>query len=293
VHVVLEATGGYEQPIVAALHQAQIPVSVVLPGRVRAFAKACGQHAKTDPIDAALLSAYGRAITPAPTLPRSAHEKILLETVRQRQQLVEIQTQLRNQVAHYVSPQAQKRHRQLLKALAKEIANCERQMAQLQAEDAALQQRAQRLQQVPGIGPIVAAVLVAELPELGSLHSGEAAALAGLAPYNCDSGPWKGTRRIAGGRAPVRRALYMAALTARRKDGILKSFYEALIARGKTKLVALTAVMRKLVVLVNRLLKDPDFQLQPAPHSPHGLRPDCSPQTPGSGAGEAPVLTPH
>jgi transposase len=265
VHVVLEATGGYEQPIVAALHQAQIALSVVLPGRVRAFAKARGQRAKTDPIDAALLSAYGQAIVPAPTPPRSAHAQLLQETVRQRQQLVELRTQLQNQAAHDVSAQAQKRHARLRKALDKEIADCEQHMARLQAEDPQLTQRAQRLQEVPGVGPIVAAVLVAEFPELGSLPPGEVAALAGLAPYNCDSGPRKGTRHIAGGRAPVRRALYMAALTARRKDGILKTFYEGLLQRGKPKLVALTAVMRKLIVLLNRLLKDPTFQLQPPP----------------------------
>ncbi len=270
LHVVLEATGGYEQPIVAALHEAQIAVSVVLPCRVRAFAKALGQQAKTDPIDAALLSAYGRSIAPEATTPRPPHEQTLQETVRQRQQLVEIQTQLRNQAAHAVSPQAKKRHRHLLKALAAEITDCERHIADLQAEDPRLAQRAQRLQEVPGVGPIVAAVLLAEFPELGSLPPETAAALAGLAPYNCDSGPRKGTRRIAGGRAPVRRALYMAALTARRKDGIFKSFYESLLARGKAKLVALTAVMRKLIVLLNRLLKDPHFQLQPPPTlAPH------------------------
>jgi len=261
VHVVLEATAGYEAPIVAALHQAQILCSVVLPGRVRAYAKALGRHAKTDPIDAALLSAYGRAIEPLPTPARRAHEQIFLETVRQRQQLVDLRTLLQNQAAHLQDPKAQKRHQKVLQTLATQIAACEHQLIALQAADAQLQQRSARLQEVPGVGPIVAATLLAEMPELGSLQPAEAAALAGVAPYNCESGPWKGTRRIAGGRAPVRRVLYMAALTARRKDGILKRCYEDLIARGKKKLVALTALMRKLILLLNRLLKDPLFQL--------------------------------
>jgi transposase len=264
VHVVLEATGGYEAPIVAALHRAQILCSVVLPGRVRAYAKALGRHAKSDPIDAALLSAYGHAIEPLPTPARSAHQQTFLETVRQRQQLVDLRTLLQNQAAHLQDGKAQRRHQKVLQTLATQIADCERQLTALQGADANLQQRSARLQQVPGVGPIVAATLLAEMPELGSLQQAEAAALAGVAPYNCESGPWKGTRRIAGGRAPVRRALYMAALTARRKDGILKRCYEALLARGKKKLVALTALMRKLILLLNRLLKDPLFHLQPS-----------------------------
>lgn len=264
VHVVLEATGGYEQAIVQALHEAQILVSVVLPGRVRAFAKALGLRAKTDPIDAAVLTKFAEATQPLPTQPRNTLEKTLVETVRQRQQLVEIQTQLKNQAPHCASAAAQKRNARLQRALAKEITECEREMAALQKQDATLQQRATRLQEVAGIGPIVSAVLVAELPELGKVSVEEIAALAGVAPYNCDSGPWSGTRRIAGGRSSVRCALYMAALTARRKDGILKRFYEGLVAQGKQKLVALVAVMRKLVVLLNRLLKNPEFKLQEA-----------------------------
>jgi transposase len=262
VHLVLEASGGYEQPLVRCLHAAALPLSVVLPSRVRSFARALGLRAKTDPIDAALLSAYGEAIKPDPTVPLSPAAQALQETLRQRQQFVEILTQLKNQAAHASTPPAQKRNQTAQRALARQVADCEAQLAELVAADPLLQARAQRLQEVDGVGPIVAAVLLAEMSELGSLSAEEAAALAGVAPYNCDSGPFSGTRRIAGGRAPVRRALYMAALTARRKDGVLKDFYERLLARGKKKLVALTAVMRKLIVLLNRLLKDPGFQLQ-------------------------------
>jgi len=126
--------------------------------------------------------------------------------------------------------------------------------------------RATRMQQVPGIGPVIAAVIQAQMPELGTLSDGEAAALAGLAPYNRDSGPWKGTRHIRGGRASVRCALYMAALTAVRHDHILRDFYAKLCAAGKKPLVALTAAMRKLIVLLNRMLQKPQFKLAVRPN---------------------------
>lgn len=262
IQVILEATGGYEQPIVRALHAADLAVSVVLPGRVRAYARALGRHAKTDPIDAAVLTAFGAATQPTAALPRPILEQDLAEVLSQRQQLVAQLTQLKNQAAHHEAASVQKRSRKLQRTFEKLIAECTREIAALQAKDPELQRRSQRLQEVDGVGPIVAAVLVADMPELGSLSRAEAAALAGVAPYNCDSGPWRGSRHISGGRASVRRALYMAALTASRKDGLLKTFYEGLIARGKKKLVALTAVMRKLIVLLNHLLKNPNFQLQ-------------------------------
>jgi transposase len=135
----------------------------------------------------------------------------------------------------------------------------------LVAEDEVMATRAARLQEVPGIGAVVASTLLAEMPELGTLRDEGAAALAGLAPFNRDSGPYAGTRRIAGGRASVRSALYMAALVATRHDPILKAFYQRLVATGKKKMVALVAVMRKLVVLLNRLLRNPDFKLQGTP----------------------------
>jgi len=264
VHVVMEATAGYEQPIVAALHEAQIAVSVILPMRIRAHAKALGRHAKTDPIDAAVLTSFGYAVKPSPTLPRPPLEMAIVEVMRQRQQFVELMTQLKNQACHCASASAQKRNAALQRALSLQLKSCLKELAELQAQDDKLTARSARLQEVDGVGPIVAAVLIADMPELGSLSDEEAASLAGTAPHPCDSGPYRGARHIGGGRGPVRRALYMAALTARRKDGILKRFYERLIAKGKPKLVALVAVMRKLIVLLNRMLKNPEFKLQTA-----------------------------
>ncbi len=141
------------------------------------------------------------------------------------------------------------------------IGQCERAIAAQIAAEPPMAERAERVQQVPGIGPVVAAVLQAQMPELGTLSDGEAAALAGLAPYNRDSGPHRGVRRIRGGRAPLRCALYMAALSAVRHDRILREFYTRLCAAGKKPLVALTAAMRKLVVLLNRMLRKPQFKL--------------------------------
>jgi transposase len=175
--------------------------------------------------------------------------------------LVATRTAELNRAAHHRDALLRRQNRALLALLERQIAQCEQAIVTQIAADEAMKARAARVQQVPGIGPVVAAVLQAEMPELGTLSDEQAAALAGLAPYNRDSGPWKGTRRICGGRAPVRCALYMAALSAVRHDRILCAFYTRLLQTGKTKMVALTAAMRKLLILLNRLLKNPDFTL--------------------------------
>ena len=261
VHVIVEATGGYEAALVRAMHEAGQPVSVIQPSRVRHFAYAKNQRAKTDPIDAKVLSDFGQAIRPTPTPPPSAAQMHLVEVVNRRAQLVETRSAELNRAAHYNDKLLCRQSRQLLALLDRQIAACDTTIAKQIAADEIMKGRAERVQQVAGVGPVVAAVLQAAMPELGSLTKCEAAALAGLAPYNCDSGPRKGTRRIWGGRAPVRCALYMTAMTAVRKDSILRAFYLKLCAAGKKRVVALTAVMRKLVVLLNHLLKNPEFEL--------------------------------
>ena len=261
-HVVLEASGGYEAALVHFLHETKRPLSVVQPGRVRHFAKAKNQLAKSDPIDAEMLVEFGQAIQPAPSLAPTPAQQHLNELVRRRAQLVDTRTGELNRAAHYENKLLRQQNRQLLQVLDSQIAQIERAMATQIAAEQEMAARVARLQQLPGVGAVVAAVLQAEMPELGTLSDGEAAALAGLAPYNCDSGPHKGTRRIRGGRAPVRCALYMAALSAVRHDPILRRFYQRLRGAGKKALVALTAVMRKLVVLLNRMLKNPQFKLR-------------------------------
>jgi transposase len=263
VHVILEATGGYEAALCGALHAAGRTLSLIPPSRARHFASAKSEHAKTDVIDAEVLAAFGEAIAPAPTLPPSPAQAHLSELVGRRAQLVETRTAELNRAAHYTDKLLRQQSRVLLSLLDRQIAQCERASAAQIAADETMKVRAERMQQVPGIGPVVAAVLQAQMPELGTLREGEAAALAGLAPYNRDSGPWQGTRHIRGGRAPVRCALYMAALSTVRHDRILREFYTRLCAAGKKPLVALTAAMRKLVILLNRMLQNPHFQLAP------------------------------
>lgn len=260
-HVVCEATGGYEQPAVRALHAAQVPVSIVEAGRVRHFAKAKGQRAKTDPIDAAVLSAYGRTFQPAATAAPTPQQARLAELSTRRRQLLTTLTAESNRCAHYLDPLALRQARDLRRLLAKQVAACDAALAEIIAADETLKVRAQRLDAIPGVGAVTAATVLAELPELGHISDAAASALAGVAPFNRDSGQQTGGRHIAGGRKPVRCALYMAALSAVRHAAILKAFYLKLRAAGKKPKVALVACMRKLVILMNRLLRNPKFQL--------------------------------
>jgi transposase len=260
-HVICEATGGYEQPVVQALHAADLPVSIIEAGRVRYFARAQGQRAKTDPIDAAVLTDYGVTFQPAPTPALSAQQQRLADVSQRRRQLIHTRILESNRAEHYTDPLCLRQTRQLQKALEKQIDQCDQLITALIAGDTQLARKATRLQTIPGVGPVVAATVLAEMPELGKLNPQTVAALAGVAPYNQDSGKRTGGRHISGGRRPVRCALYMATLSAVRHDRILKEFYQRLRATGKKPLVALTACMRKLVVLMNHLLKNEQFHL--------------------------------
>ena len=190
---------------------------------------------------------------PAPTPAPSAAQTHLGELVGRRAQLIETRTAETNRAAHYTDKLLCRQSRALLALLNRQVSQCDAAIAAQLAADAPMKARAERAQQVAGIGPVVAAILQAGMPELGTL--------AGLAPYNRDSGPRQGVRSIRGGRAPVRCALYMAALSAVRHDRILREFYLRLRAAGKKPMVALTAAMRKLIVLLNRMLKNPQFHL--------------------------------
>ena len=262
VQVVCEATGGYEREVVAALHQANLPVSVLNPARVRHFARATGQRAKTDHIDAAVLSSYGQALQPKPTAPRTEQEQQLTELVRRRAQLLEFLVAQRQQAERLTAPFLRRQAQSLVRRLVRDLNQIEAQLKKLRTQAPALHQRAQKLEAITGVGTITALGVLAELPELGTLNRRQAAALAGLAPHPRESGQWHGRRSIGGGRAPVRRALYMAALVAARSNRQLKVFYQRLRLAGKPAKVALTAVMRKLIVLMNLTLKNPDFVLQ-------------------------------
>ena len=261
VQLVCEASGGYEQAPARALWAAGIPASLVEAGRVRHDAPACGRHAKSDPIDAELIAEFGAAVRPRPTPPPSPLADRLAALVQRRRQLQQTLVAETNRAAHYTDPLLRRQTAQLVRLLRAQVQTCATQTARLIAQDAELAAKVQRLSAGPGVGPVVAATLVAELPELGRLRDEAAAAMVGVAPYDRDSGLLQGSRRIAGGRRTVRCALFMATLSAVRHDRILKAHHQQLLARGKPPLVALTACLRKLLVLLNRLLKNPHFHL--------------------------------
>ena len=261
VHVICEATGGYERGLVFTLHQAGVAVSVINPRQVRDFARACGRLAKTDAIDAAILREYGVRLQPAPDAAPAEGSPEFAELVRARQELVALITDEINRREHARLSALVKLSQARQKQLEKQLATLDELIAKHLRTDAALTAKSARLQQVQGVGRVSAFTLLALLPELGTLRDTEAAALAGVAPINRDSGQFRGQRHIHGGRAAVRRVLYMAALTATVHNPILKSFYQHLRQKGKPAKLALTAVMRKLVILLNRLLKNPHFNL--------------------------------
>lgn len=261
IHIICEATGGYERAVVAALQAAYIPVSVLNPARVRQFARASGELAKTDPIDAARLTAFGLAFHPEPTPPRSAAEIKMAALITRRMQLLELHVAERQRADTCNEPGLRKLFTAWLAQMEKQITKVEALIEALLAEQEMLARQVQRLDDIVGVGRITAVTVLATMPELGQLNRRQAAALAGVSPYNRDSGQWAGKRYISGGRPAVRRALYMAALSASRRNRQLKPFYDRLIAAGKPAKLALTAVMRKLIVLMNHLLKNPNFSL--------------------------------
>ena len=261
VHVICEATGGYERAGVAALQAAALPVSVLNPARVRQFARASGKLAKTDPIDAAMLTAFGHAFAPEPTPPRTPTELKLTALVTRRGQLLELRVAETQRADTCADPALRQLFTPWLAQIEKQIAKVAALIEALLAEQAPLAAQVQRLDDITGVGRLTAVMMLATMPELGTLNRRQAAALAGLCPYNRDSGQWTGQRCISGGRAEVRRALYMAALSASRSNQLLKPFYDRLVAAGKPAKVALTAVMRKLIVLMNQVLKNPNFTL--------------------------------
>jgi len=261
VHVICEATGGYERSVVAALQAASLPVSVINPARVRQFARASGELAKTDPIDATMLMAFGQAFAPEATPPRDASEIKIAALVSRRAQLLELRVAETQRADSCAEPSLKKLFTKWLSQIEKQITKVEALIEELIAGQTTLANQVHRLDEITGVGRITAITVLASMPELGQLNRRRAAALAGLSPYNRDSGQWAGKRHIAGGRTEVRRALYMAALSASRRNSILKTFYDRLIAAGKPAKVALTAVMRKLIILMNHLLKNPNFSL--------------------------------
>lgn len=266
--LVCEATGGFERPVVAALAAAGVPVVVANPRQVRDFAKATGQLAKTDRIDAAILALFAERVRPMPRPLADEAAQLLDALLTRRRQLLAMLVAEKNRLGFAPRP--------LHRGIQQHIRWLEHQLDDVTGELAAQIEaspvwRAQDdlLQSVPGIGPIVSAVLLGELPELGTLTHKQIATLVGVAPLARDSGTLRGKRMIWGGRAPVRTALYLAALCGRRWNPQLKVFYDRLIAAGKPKKVALIACARKLLTVLNAMVRDHQRWAVPAPSIQH------------------------
>ena len=260
VQVICEASGGYEGGMVQVLQEAGMAVSVVQASRVRQFARASGIWAKTDRIDAGVLCAFGAALQPAPSAAVAPEQRRLRELEAQRRHLSRLLVAEQNRGAHLREAALRKLQQRLLSQIRKQIEALDRLLEQLIAQSSALAPKAQKLTAISGVGARTAALLLAQMPELGTLNRREAAALAGLAPFNHDSGKHRGQRSIYGGRRAVRTGLYMAALVAARHNPILATFYQRLRAAGKPPKLALTATMRKLLLVLNSALKpDPTY----------------------------------
>jgi transposase len=254
VLIVVEATGGYEQALTLSLATRGLPVRVVNPRQVRHFASALGMAAKTDRLDARVLAEFGRRVAPALRPIRTEDEQALLDLTTRRHQLVEMLAAEKNR-AKQARGAIRREVAAHIKFLERQIKNVDGDLRRLIDQSPTWQLQDDLLQSVPGVGSTTAVILTAELPELGHLSGKEISALVGVAPFNRDSGKWRGQRHIAGGRWRVRCALYMATFSARRCNPVLKALYERLRAAGKPYKVAMTACMRKLLTILNAIVK--------------------------------------
>ena len=253
--IVVEASGGIEQPLVAELYLEELPIAIVNPTRVRNFARSTGQLAKTDKLDARLIAHFAQAVRPKVRPLRTAEQEHLHALVTRRRQVVQILTAEKNRRATTYST-LRERLQQHIDWLEAEIKALNEEIEQYIQESPVWREKAALVRSVPGVGPVTASTLLAELPELGTRNRQQIAALVGVAPLNKDSGKMRGKRRVFGGRATVRRVLYMATLVATKSNPVIRSFYERLLARGKEKKVALTACMRKLLVILNSMVRN-------------------------------------
>ena len=264
--VVLEATGSLEVPVAAALGTADLPVAVVNPRQVRDFARATGKLAKTDKLDAQVLALFAERVRPVPRPLPNLQSRELSALLARRRQLVAMLTTERNRLGTAL-PNVRPGIQEHIAWLESKLGELSDRMSQLLRESPLWRETEDLLRGVPGVGPVLSTTLLAELPELGTLDRRQIAALVGVAPLNRDSGTLRGKRTVWGGRAKVRAVLYMAALVASRFNPVIRAFYQRLLAAGKPKKVALTACMRKLLTILNAILKhrtpwNPDLTLQ-------------------------------
>jgi len=255
VVVAVEATGGFETTTAAALAAAGVPLVVVNPAQVRSFAKALGRRAKTDPIDAEVIARFVQAVKPELRPLPDAQTQLLADLLARRRQIVQMISAEKQRDQRTAEPRLKRSIARLVLALQKELSDLDQQIDDEIRSSAAWREKEDLLRSVPGVGPVISRTLLAELPELGALDRRQIAALAGLAPWTRQSGKWKGKSFIGGGRTPVRTALFMAALVATRHNPVLKAFHQRLIDAGKPKLVAIIATARKLLTILNAMVK--------------------------------------
>jgi len=253
---VMEATGGLQNIPAAALARANIPVAIVNPQRVRGFAKAIGQRAKTDPIDARIIAQFALKMQPTPRQLPDETQALLAELVARRCQLVDNRAAEKCRLTTATAKPIRRNIEASIRWLDRQISKIDKQINEQIRNSPMWLVNEKLLMSVPGIGPVNAHVLTAQLAELGTTSGAQIAALVGVAPFARESGKWRGKRSIRGGRAHVRAALYMAALSASKCNPVLRAFYQRLLAKGKPKKVALTAVMRRLIVILNAIIRD-------------------------------------
>jgi transposase len=254
--VALEATGGFETIAAAALAGAQLPVVVVNPAQVRAFARALGKRAKTDPIDAAVIAHFAEATKPEPRPLPDETTQLLADLIARRRQIVEMMAAEGQRDRRLTNKRLKKSIARLRKVMEAELAALDQEINDQVRGSPVWAEKEDLLASVPGIGPVIARTLIAELPELGTLDRKQIAALAGLAPFTRQSGRWRGKSFISSGRTAVRTALFMGAMVARRHNPVLRAFFERLVAAGKPRMPALIAVARKLLTILNAIIRD-------------------------------------
>ena len=253
--IVLEASGGYEQLAARYLRRKKFNVAIVNAKRVRDFAKASGKLAKTDSIDANVIMAFAKAFNPTPQAPSTSEEDERLNYLNRRTQIVKM-IAIEKQHLEKSPKEFHRNIQKHIQYLEKELDNIEASLKEQINKDSALKDKVERLDMIKGVGEVTAMNILLNMPELGQLTPKEVSALAGVAPFNKDSGQMKGKRQIWGGRAPVRSALYMAILTALKFNPTIKKFYDRLIQKGKLKKVAMVACMRKLIIIMNAMIRD-------------------------------------
>jgi transposase len=254
--VAVEATGGFESVVVASLSAAGLPMVIVNPAQVRSFAKALGQHSKTDPIDAAVIAHFVEATKPPLRVLPDQETQLLADLVGRRRQIIAMIVAERQREKRCTNKGMKQSIARLLVALEKELSLLDKEIDTNVRGRPDWVEKEKFLRSVPGIGKVIARTLVAELPELGQLDRRQIAALAGVAPFTRRSGQWRGKSFIGGGRATVRAVLFMGAMTACGHNRPMRAFYERLLARGTSKLAAIIAVARRLLVIMNAMLRD-------------------------------------